>query len=72
MKIRTEMPGDWPRTWVIAQAYLSGAYTMAEIGGHFGVHYMTVNRAVRKFEENRKNCWNVRTDPVFFAPDKVH
>ncbi|CAG9931827.1 protein of unknown function [Candidatus Nitrotoga arctica] len=26
------------RDQVIAQAYLSGAYTMAEIGGHFGVH----------------------------------
>ena len=34
-----------------SQAYLSGAYTMAEIGCHFGVHYITVNRAVRKFEE---------------------
>ena len=38
----------------MAQAYLSGAYTMAEIGRHFGVHYMTVSRAVRKFEEDRK------------------
>ena len=34
----------------MAQAYLSGAYTMAEIGQFFGVHYMTVSRAVRKFE----------------------
>lgn len=34
----------------MASAYLSGAYTMAEIGQHFGVHYMTVSRAVRKFE----------------------
>ena len=31
---------------------LKGAYTMAEIGPHFGVHYMTVSRAVRKFEGN--------------------
>lgn len=36
----------------MAQAYLSGAYTMAEIGRYFGVHYMTVSRAVRKFEKN--------------------
>jgi hypothetical protein len=36
------------RDQAIAQAYLSGAYTMAEIGRHFGVHYMTVSRAVRK------------------------
>ena len=42
------------RDQAIAQAYLSGAYTMAEIGRHFGVHYMTVSRAVRKFEEDRK------------------
>jgi transposase-like protein len=33
----------------MARAYLSGAYTMAEIGDHFGVHYMTVSRAVRRF-----------------------
>jgi len=26
------------------------AYTMAEIGDHFGVHYMTVSRAVRELE----------------------
>lgn len=38
----------------MAQAYLSGAYTMAEIGRYFGVHYMTVSRAVRKFEENQR------------------
>jgi REP element-mobilizing transposase RayT len=37
----------------MAQAYLSGAYTMAEIGRYFGVHYMTVSRAVRRFEENQ-------------------
>lgn len=39
------------RDHAIAQAYLSGAYTMTEIGQHFGVHYMTVSRAVRKFEK---------------------
>jgi REP element-mobilizing transposase RayT len=42
------------RDQAIAQAYLSGAYTMAEIGRHFEVHYMTVSRAVRKLEEDRK------------------
>jgi len=35
----------------MANAYLSGAYTMSEIGDKFGVHYMTVSRAVRYFEE---------------------
>jgi REP element-mobilizing transposase RayT len=38
------------RDEAMARAYLSGAYTMAEIGRHFGVHYMTVSRAVKKFE----------------------
>jgi len=36
----------------MAKAYLSGAYTMAEIGVHFKVHYMTVSRAVRKYEDS--------------------
>ncbi|HBZ30087.1 MAG TPA: addiction module toxin RelE [Nitrosomonas nitrosa] len=35
----------------MARAYLSGAYTMAQIGDHFGVNYMTVSRAVRQFEK---------------------
>ncbi len=48
---RTHYPA---RDEAMAQAYLAGAYTMAEIGQHFGVHYMTVSRAVRKHEANRK------------------
>jgi DNA-binding MarR family transcriptional regulator len=35
----------------MARAYSSGGYTMAEIGAHFGVHYMTVSRAVKVFEQ---------------------
>lgn len=42
------------RNEAMAQAYLSGAYTMLEIGKYFGVHYMTVSRAVRQFEEGRR------------------
>ena len=42
------------RDRAMAEAYLSGAYTMAEIGRHFAVHYMTVSRAVRKFEQARQ------------------
>jgi len=34
---------------VMAAAYLSGAYTMKEIGTFFGLHYMTVSRAVKKY-----------------------
>jgi hypothetical protein len=29
----------------MVRAYLSGAYTVIEIGLHFKVHYMTVSRA---------------------------
>lgn len=42
------------RDEAMARAYLSGAYTMAEIGQEFGTHYMTVSRAVRKYEAQRK------------------
>lgn len=35
------------RNAAMAQAYHSGAYTMAEIVDYFSVHYMTVSRAVR-------------------------
>lgn len=31
----------------MAEAYLSGNFTMKEIGRHFGVHYSTVSRAVK-------------------------
>lgn len=34
----------------MAQAYLSGLFTMSEIALHFDVHYRTVSRAVRKLE----------------------
>ncbi|MGD0960317.1 MAG: transposase [Methylomonas sp.] len=36
------------RDEAMAKAYLSGAYTMAEIARHFNVHYMTVSRALKK------------------------
>lgn len=38
------------RNEAMARAYRSGAYTMSDIGAHFGVHYMTVSRVVRQFE----------------------
>ncbi|MEN8130667.1 MAG: addiction module toxin RelE, partial [Pseudomonadota bacterium] len=37
----------------MARAYLCGAYTMREIGEYFGVHYITVSRAVRWFEASK-------------------
>jgi putative transposase len=36
------------RDEAMARAYLSGAYTMTEIAGHFNVHYMTVSRTLKK------------------------
>jgi putative transposase len=39
------------RDEAMAEAYLSGAYTMAEIARHFNVHYMTVSRALKKIKE---------------------
>jgi len=36
------------RDRAMGEAYLSRAYTMKEIGLFFGVHYMTVSRAVKK------------------------
>ncbi|MCP4235513.1 MAG: helix-turn-helix domain-containing protein [Aestuariibacter sp.] len=34
----------------MARAYLSGHYTLAEVGRHFGVSYATVSRAVKRYE----------------------
>jgi REP element-mobilizing transposase RayT len=38
------------RSLAMAKAYLSGGYSMREVGQYFGVHYMTVSRAVKRFE----------------------
>lgn len=35
----------------MAKAYLAGAYPMSRIARHFGVHYSTVSRAVKAYEE---------------------
>jgi putative transposase len=50
--------GEYQKTYpdrdeAMAKAYLSGTYSMKEIGKHFGVHYMTVSRAVPKHEDHR-------------------
>src|SRR5262245_25816164 len=41
------------RDTAMAQAYASGAYSMQAIATFFGVHYMTVSRAVRKREQQQ-------------------
>ncbi len=43
------------RDQAMAQAYASGLYAPRAIAAFFGVHYMTVSRVVRKFEELRRN-----------------
>jgi len=37
------------RNETMARAYLSGAYTIVEIGEHFKVCYMAVSRTVRRY-----------------------
>ena len=40
----------YERDDAIALAYLSGHHTMAAVADHFGVHYTTVSRLVKKYE----------------------
>lgn len=40
------------RCEAMAKAYLSGHYTLKEVGRHFGVSYATVSRAVKEMECN--------------------
>ena len=42
------------RNEAMANAYYSGAYTMREIAEYFAVHYMTVSRAVRQYENRNR------------------
>ena len=41
------------RDLAIRQAWRSGAYTLAEIGAHFGLHYSWVSRIVREKAKNK-------------------
>jgi len=40
------------RNEAMAQAYLSGHFTLSEVGEHFGVSYATVSRVVKAWESN--------------------
>ena len=42
------------RNKAIALAFLSGQHTMAAIAEHFGVHYTTVSRLVKVYEESQR------------------
>ncbi len=37
----------------MTRAYLSGHYTLREVGDHFGVSYATVSRAVKALEQKQ-------------------
>ncbi len=39
----------------MARAYLSGHYTLMEVGDNFGVSYATVSRAVKVLEQRQLN-----------------
>lgn len=39
----------------MAEAYLSGGYTLAEVAKYFGVHYTTVSRVVKRHENQSKS-----------------
>lgn len=43
--------GVYPRREAMARAYLSGGYSQREVADHFGVHYATVSRAAKRFQE---------------------
>ena len=44
------------RTESMAHAYLSGHYTLAQVGEYFGVSYATVSRAVKVTEKSDVKC----------------
>jgi putative transposase len=55
----SEYQATYPdRDEAMARAYLSTAYTMVQIGKHFGVAYRTVSRAVQTFERGEKGNVN--------------
>ncbi len=45
-----EAAGKGDRDVAISAAFRSGDYTMKQLAEHFGVHYSTVSRAVKKGE----------------------
>ncbi len=44
----------YERNEAIARAYLSDQQTMTAIAQHFGVHYTTVSRLAREYEDSVK------------------
>lgn len=50
----TDFEGRYPRNEAMARAYLSGQHTMLVIAAHFGVHYSTVSRSVKAYENKNE------------------
>ncbi|MEQ8355191.1 MAG: transposase [Kiloniellaceae bacterium] len=50
------------REEAMARAYLSGAYSQVRIARHFGVHYSTVSRAVRRLEKSLEEAADVASN----------
>jgi putative transposase len=49
-----EYAHSYERNEAIAQAFLSGQHTMGAIAEHFGVHYTTVSRLVKAYEQAQR------------------
>lgn len=63
-----EFEQRYDRNEGMARAYLSGQHTMAAIAGYFEVHYSTVSRAVKDYENKMK--WIIlhcKTDTSFLS-----
>ena len=52
------------RREAMARAYQTGVYSMQEIADHFGVHYATVSRAVRRLETGTGSAVGLPTQPA--------
>ena len=48
------------RAIAMARAYLSGHYTLTQVGEEFGVSYTTVSRAVKAFERRKNSSVNCK------------
>ncbi|SFI61090.1 hypothetical protein SAMN05428978_10209 [Nitrosomonas sp. Nm34] len=52
----------------MAQAYLSGHYTLTQVGEYFGMSYAVMSRAVKQAEKKKAGMSNViRYDPKIFG-----
>lgn len=50
-----EYASRYPRNEAMARAYLSGHHTQQAIALHFGLHYTTVSRLIKAYEQERQN-----------------